>query len=67
LNRLPWLDQRPVIVGLAGPNGAGKTTFFHAHLEPAGLRFVNPTFWLVSSRSSLTLRRVQRTPCAKNW
>jgi predicted ABC-type ATPase len=35
------LDQRPVIVALAGPNGAGKTTFFHAHLQPAGLRFVN--------------------------
>src|SRR5208282_5621108 len=28
-------------VVLAGPNGAGKTTFFHAHLQPAGLRFVN--------------------------
>jgi predicted ABC-type ATPase len=41
LNRLSWLDQRPVIVALAGPNGAGKTTFFHAHLEPAALRFVN--------------------------
>ncbi len=25
----------------AGPNGAGKTTFYHAHLRPAGLRFVN--------------------------
>jgi len=35
------LDRRPVIVALAGPNGAGKTTFFHAHLQPAGLRFVN--------------------------
>jgi predicted ABC-type ATPase len=35
------LDARPVIVALAGPNGAGKTTFFHAHLQPAGLRFVN--------------------------
>jgi predicted ABC-type ATPase len=35
------LDQRPVIVALAGPNGAGKTTFYHAHLRPAGLRFVN--------------------------
>ena len=32
------LDQRPVIVALAGPNGAGKTTFYHAHLQPAGLR-----------------------------
>jgi predicted ABC-type ATPase len=38
--KLP-LDQRPIIVALAGPNGAGKTTFFHAHLQPAGLRFVN--------------------------
>lgn len=35
------LDQRPVIVALAGPNGAGKTTFFHAHLQPAALRFLN--------------------------
>ncbi|HOW68575.1 MAG TPA: hypothetical protein P5186_28755 [Candidatus Paceibacterota bacterium] len=35
------LDQRPVIVALAGPNGAGKTTFYHAHLQPVGLRFVN--------------------------
>jgi predicted ABC-type ATPase len=35
------LDQQPVLVALAGPNGAGKTTFFHAHLKPAGLRFLN--------------------------
>jgi predicted ABC-type ATPase len=35
------VDCRPVIVALAGPNGAGKTTFYHAHLQPAGLRFVN--------------------------
>jgi predicted ABC-type ATPase len=35
------LDRRPIIVALAGPNGAGKTTFFHAHLQPAGLRFIN--------------------------
>ncbi len=35
------LDQRPTIVALAGPNGAGKTTFYQAHLQPAGLRFVN--------------------------
>ncbi len=35
------LDARPLIVALAGPNGAGKSTFFHAHLQPAGLRFVN--------------------------
>jgi predicted ABC-type ATPase len=36
-----WLDKRPILVALAGPNGAGKTTFYHAHLKPAGLRFVN--------------------------
>jgi predicted ABC-type ATPase len=35
------LDQRPILAGLAGPNGAGKSTFYHAHLRPAGLRFVN--------------------------
>jgi len=35
------LDQRPIVVAVAGPNGAGKTTFYHAHLQPAGLRFVN--------------------------
>lgn len=35
------LDRRPVIVALAGPNGAGKTTFCHAHLQPAGLLFIN--------------------------
>lgn len=35
------LDQRPLAVALAGPNGAGKTTFYHAHLQAAGLRFVN--------------------------
>lgn len=34
-------DQRPLIVAVAGPNGAGKTTFYHAHLKPAGLRFIN--------------------------
>ena len=39
---IPALDRRPVIIALAGPNGAGKTTFYHAHLEPAGLRFINP-------------------------
>jgi predicted ABC-type ATPase len=33
--------QRPILVAVAGPNGAGKTTFHHAHLEPAGLRFIN--------------------------
>ena len=35
------LDQRPVVVAVAGPNGAGKTTFYHAHLQPAALRFIN--------------------------
>ncbi len=34
-------ERRPVVVAIAGPNGAGKTTFFHSHLAPAGLRFVN--------------------------
>ena len=37
----PPLDRRPLVVAVAGPNGAGKTTFYHAHLKPAGLRFVN--------------------------
>ncbi len=35
------LDQRPVVVAIAGPNGAGKTTFYHSHIQPAGLRFLN--------------------------
>jgi predicted ABC-type ATPase len=35
------LDQRPILVALAGPNGAGKTTFYHAHVRPTGLRFLN--------------------------
>jgi predicted ABC-type ATPase len=35
------LDQRPILVAIAGPNGAGKTVFYHSHIEPAGLRFVN--------------------------
>ena len=34
-------DRRPILVALAGPNGAGKTTFYHSHLKPAGLRFIN--------------------------
>ena len=38
------LDRRPILVALAGPNGAGKTTFYHAHLKPSGLRFLNPDF-----------------------
>ena len=40
MTNLPF-DQRPLIVALAGSNGAGKTTFYHAHLQPAGLRFIN--------------------------
>ena len=38
---LAHLDERPIIVAVAGPNGSGKTTFYHAHLKPTGLRFVN--------------------------
>lgn len=34
-------DARPIIVAIAGPNGAGKSTFFHAHLAPAALPFLN--------------------------
>ncbi len=34
-------DARPIVVAVAGPNGAGKSTFHEAHLQPAGLRFVN--------------------------
>ncbi len=41
MNHASPLDQRPILVALAGPNGAGKTTFYHAHLQPAGLRLVN--------------------------
>jgi predicted ABC-type ATPase len=36
-----WSDDRPIVVAIAGPNGAGKTTFYHAHVQPTGLRFVN--------------------------
>lgn len=35
------LDKRPALVALVGPNGAGKTAFYHSHLKPAGLRFLN--------------------------
>lgn len=35
------LEQCPILVALAGANGAGKTTFYRAHLQSAGLRFVN--------------------------
>lgn len=41
MKKLGPFDQRPILVAIAGPNGAGKTTFYHAHLEPAGLRFIN--------------------------
>ncbi len=41
MTELTQFDQRPIVVAVAGPNGAGKTTFYHAHLEPAGLRFIN--------------------------
>lgn len=34
-------DARPIVVAIAGPNGAGKTTFYGAHLQKAGLRFLN--------------------------
>jgi len=36
-----FLDQRPIVIAVAGPNGAGKSTFYHAHLKPSALRFVN--------------------------
>ena len=36
------LERRPLLVALAGPNGAGNSTFFHAHLAPVGLRFLDP-------------------------
>jgi len=35
------LEARPIIVAVAGPNGAGKSTFYEAHLQQAGLRFIN--------------------------
>jgi predicted ABC-type ATPase len=35
------LDSRPIIVAIAGSNGSGKSTFYHAHIAPAALRFVN--------------------------
>ena len=38
---LSGFDARPILVAVVGPDGAGKTAFHHAHLEPAGLRFVN--------------------------
>lgn len=41
MRQFAQFDQRPLLVAIAGPNGAGKTTFYHAHLEPAGLRFIN--------------------------
>jgi predicted ABC-type ATPase len=41
MRRLPYIDQRPIILALTGPNGSGKSTFYHMLLEPAGLRFIN--------------------------
>ena len=41
MKQFAQFDQRPLLVAIAGPNGAGKTTFYHAHLESAGLRFIN--------------------------
>ncbi len=41
MNDFVDFDRRPILVAIAGPNGAGKTTFYHAHLKPAALRFVN--------------------------
>ena len=35
------LDEHPIIVAIAETQWAGKTTFYHAHIRPAGLRFVN--------------------------
>ena len=60
------LDRRPILVALAGPNGAGKTTFYHAHLSPSGLRFLNPDLiakelWLTpedTSKAATGLRQV---------
>jgi predicted ABC-type ATPase len=49
---IPLLAQRPILVALAGPNGAGKTTFYHAHLAPSGLRFLNPD--LIAAELRLT-------------
>ncbi len=53
------LDQRPVVVAIAGPNGAGKTTFYHAHFQPAGLRFVNADV-LAVDKSLALIGRNQR-------
>ena len=41
MKALSGLDRRPVLVAIAGPNGAGKTTFYHSHIAPAGLKYVN--------------------------
>jgi predicted ABC-type ATPase len=41
LKKVHPFNQRPILVAVAGSNGAGKTTFYHAHLEPAALRFIN--------------------------
>jgi len=57
------LDQRPVIMALAGSNGAGKTTFYHAHFQPAGLRFVNADVLARELASILTSPRMWPTRC----
>lgn len=41
MKAIPELDRRPIVVAVAGSNGAGKTTFYHAHIAPAALRYVN--------------------------
>jgi predicted ABC-type ATPase len=41
MNDLSRFDRLPIVIAIAGPNGAGKTTFYHSHVAPAGLRFVN--------------------------
>jgi predicted ABC-type ATPase len=40
LKALSELDKRPIIVAIAGPNGAGKTSFHRAHIQYAGLRYI---------------------------
>jgi len=49
------LDQRPVVAALAGSNVAGKTTFCYAHIQPAGLRYVN---------ADVLARELHIEPCA---
>ena len=58
----PVFDERPIVVALAGPNGAGKTTFYHAHLAPAGLRFVNAD--VLASELGITATEAMATATA---